>query len=266
MPDPAYLAELVDRTWRIGWSTAPLLLAVLVLGRGRGRPAVLHAAAAGAALALLLPLVLPVRRHVFELGVAPAAAVESWPPGPLTGGFPAPVGLALAPAALLLALLVLRARRFRRRLAGCAPVPAALEREVARLARELGLRRAPRTAWSAAGEGPLAVWGPRRSRLLLPRGRWERWSAAERELVLLHELAHLRRRDGPVQLVAAAAAAVFWWNPLAWGLALLSRELAELACDRWVTRFRGGARETYCLLYTSPSPRDQRGSRMPSSA
>ena len=29
----------------------------------------------------------------------------------------------------------------------------------------------------------------------------------------------------------------------------------------------GGAREVYfCLLYTSPSPRDQRGSRMPSSA
>ena len=25
-------------------------------------------------------------------------------------------------------------------------------------------------------------------------------------------------------------------------------------------------RPTYCLLYTSPSPRDQRGSRMPSSA
>ena len=28
----------------------------------------------------------------------------------------------------------------------------------------------------------------------------------------------------------------------------------------------GGALKDYCLLYTSPSPRDQRGSRMPSSA
>ena len=28
----------------------------------------------------------------------------------------------------------------------------------------------------------------------------------------------------------------------------------------------GGARFNDCLLYTSPSPRDQRGSRMPSSA
>ena len=28
----------------------------------------------------------------------------------------------------------------------------------------------------------------------------------------------------------------------------------------------GGGYGLYCLLYTSPSPRDQRGSRMPSSA
>ena len=33
-----------------------------------------------------------------------------------------------------------------------------------------------------------------------------------------------------------------------------------------VTLFKPGDRVYYCLLYTSPSPRDQRGSRMPSSA
>ena len=30
--------------------------------------------------------------------------------------------------------------------------------------------------------------------------------------------------------------------------------------------FTGRSQPTICLLYTSPSPRDQRGSRMPSSA
>ena len=30
--------------------------------------------------------------------------------------------------------------------------------------------------------------------------------------------------------------------------------------------FLAGGQNTFCLLYTSPSPRDQRGSRMPSSA
>ena len=41
-----------------------------------------------------------------------------------------------------------------------------------------------------------------------------------------------------------------------------TRELAEQVS----TEIRRLARTTACLLYTSPSPRDQRGSRMPSSA
>ena len=38
-------------------------------------------------------------------------------------------------------------------------------------------------------------------------------------------------------------------------------ELTRLECRMEETRH-----PSYCLLYTSPSPRDQRGSRMPSSA
>ena len=34
----------------------------------------------------------------------------------------------------------------------------------------------------------------------------------------------------------------------------------ELGGDKWIVKAQ------VCLLYTSPSPRDQRGSRMPSSA
>ena len=39
-------------------------------------------------------------------------------------------------------------------------------------------------------------------------------------------------------------------------------EAAAAAADAWLCE----ARLAHCLLYTSPSPRDQRGSRMPSSA
>ena len=48
-----------------------------------------------------------------------------------------------------------------------------------------------------------------------------------------------------------------WENPTvgAWGLGW------EVWCDGMEV-----SQYTYCLLYTSPSPRDQRGSRMPSSA
>ena len=34
----------------------------------------------------------------------------------------------------------------------------------------------------------------------------------------------------------------------------------------WPSEYGGGGLTDACLLYTSPSPRDQRGSRMPSSA
>ena len=36
--------------------------------------------------------------------------------------------------------------------------------------------------------------------------------------------------------------------------------------DFWMTHGGQATVASYCLLYTSPSPRDQRGSRMPSSA
>ena len=46
---------------------------------------------------------------------------------------------------------------------------------------------------------------------------------------------------------------------VAWALLLLP--IVGTTCARWY-----GASAWACLLYTSPSPRDQRGSRMPSSA
>jgi len=48
-------------------------------------------------------------------------------------------------------------------------------------------------------------------------------------VVLLHELAHVLRRDAVAQLVADAACAVQWWNPLAWLVASRLRVERELA-------------------------------------
>ena len=50
-------------------------------------------------------------------------------------------------------------------------------------------------------------------------------------VVLLHELAHVRRGDWLVQVFAESARAAFWFNPLFWiGCARLRRE-SECACD-----------------------------------
>ena len=42
--------------------------------------------------------------------------------------------------------------------------------------------------------------------------------------------------------------------------------LIKSAADNTATKAHNGQLLDICLLYTSPSPRDQRGSRMPSSA
>ena len=43
-----------------------------------------------------------------------------------------------------------------------------------------------------------------------------RWSEDRKRLVLLHELAHVRRHDPATQLLARTALSLYWWNPLAW--------------------------------------------------
>ena len=42
------------------------------------------------------------------------------------------------------------------------------------------------------------------------------WSQERRRIVLLHELAHVRRGDAATQIVARLALILHWWNPLAW--------------------------------------------------
>jgi TonB family protein len=42
------------------------------------------------------------------------------------------------------------------------------------------------------------------------------WSGERRRVVLLHELAHVRRGDHATHLLARAALSLYWWNPLAW--------------------------------------------------
>ena len=73
----------------------------------------------------------------------------------------------------------------------------------------------------------IGVWHPT---ILLPNASSE-YSAQRRWAVLLHELAHIRRRDCLTQLVCQMACAVFWWHPLAWIGARHMRALSERASD-----------------------------------
>lgn len=95
--------------------------------------------------------------------------------------------------------------------------------------RELGVRRRVRLLRSQRSGTPLCA-GTLHPAIVLPR-QAHSWSAARRRLVLLHELAHIRRYDCLTQLVAQAACALHWFNPLVWLAASRMQSERELACD-----------------------------------
>jgi|GEM_PF-1933823 len=78
----------------------------------------------------------------------------------------------------------------------------------------IGLRRRVRLLLSDQANIPF-VWGWRRSVIVLPQ-RALRWSRRRLEMVVLHELAHIRRYDPVTVLMAWLAVTVYWFNPLIW--------------------------------------------------
>jgi beta-lactamase regulating signal transducer with metallopeptidase domain len=74
------------------------------------------------------------------------------------------------------------------------------------------------------------VWGILRARLLLPAAA-RNWSGEQLRSVLLHEFAHIKRRDTTAQLLVQIACALHWFNPLVWLAAWRLGAESERACD-----------------------------------
>jgi TonB family protein len=99
----------------------------------------------------------------------------------------------------------------------------------AELARRQSVRRRIRLLQSAH-PSLLVTWGLWRPAIILPEGA-RRWSEDRIRVVLLHELAHIRRGDWLTQLVAECLRAVYWFNPLVWVASRRLRQESEHACD-----------------------------------
>lgn len=68
------------------------------------------------------------------------------------------------------------------------------------------------------------------------------------DCVLAHEAVHIRRKDGLLKLVLAAALCVHWFNPAVWLLYVLANRDMELRCDEAALRRLGeDSRERYAL-------------------
>lgn len=67
--------------------------------------------------------------------------------------------------------------------------------------------------------------------VLVPLGMLANLPAAQVEAILLHELAHIRRRDYLINLVQIFCENVFFFNPAVWWICKLIREEREHCCD-----------------------------------
>lgn len=78
----------------------------------------------------------------------------------------------------------------------------------------------------------------------------------ETELILCHELTHLRHLDFLWSLCRTAAVIVYWWNPFIWLAAICSKRDAELACDEAVAAGLSDAqRLVYARAILAQTPR-----------
>jgi beta-lactamase regulating signal transducer with metallopeptidase domain len=133
------------------------------------------------------------------------------------------VALALSPIAVGLCQLARLSR-------GSSPVTEASWLSLLNLLRtHLGLRRRVVLRLSTRTVMPV-TWGALFPVVLVP-AEADAWSSERRRLVLMHELAHIRRWDWPTQMLSHVACALYWWNPLVWVAARQMRIEQEKACD-----------------------------------
>lgn len=119
---------------------------------------------------------------------------------------------------------------------------ARLRRQVAQWPRHHFSSAAARIAPAA---GP-AVVGLAPSEIILPRWLLSR-TAADQQVVIAHELAHVQARDPWLLMIACAMVACMPWNPLLWYALRRLRLAVELDCDRRVLR-QGVRTEAYGAL------------------
>jgi beta-lactamase regulating signal transducer with metallopeptidase domain len=104
-----------------------------------------------------------------------------------------------------------------------------LVRRIDRLRRQLGLHRCASVLLGEPQQMPI-TFGLRRPCVVLPSAALD-WPSQRFDAVVLHELAHIKRLDVPLQLMARAACAAYWFHPLVWWSIRRMRVARELACD-----------------------------------
>ncbi|MBX3411163.1 MAG: M56 family metallopeptidase [Pirellulales bacterium] len=149
-------------------------------------------------------------------------------------------------AAQFLVLIVQRVR-LSRLLRDCLPAPADVQSLVASSAARLNLAPVPQALVTELDCSPFVcgIWRPV---LVLPQGLQSMLADSELEPVLMHELAHVRRRDLLWNWLPQLARMLFFFHPIAYWASFRIRLEAELACDGLAMNTTGKSVSQYAEL------------------
>ena len=129
-----------------------------------------------------------------------------------------------------------RVRRLGR--VGISPVATELDKRIRHLARRMGVDRAFRLLESTLVEVP-TVFGWLRPVILAPVGILGEMSPQQLEMILAHELAHIRRHDYLLNLLQTALETLLFYHPAVWLVSHRIRIERENCCDDFVVEATG---------------------------
>jgi multidrug resistance efflux pump/beta-lactamase regulating signal transducer with metallopeptidase domain len=190
---------------------------------------------------------MPSPQEAIELPVAPAPVVDQSPPTSphviveAVAHYLPLLWLIGAPCTLLLVVSgIVGSERLRRQSAILRDGD--LAARSGQLARSLQIARHVALGICARLKAPILV-GVFKPMILLPPAALAGWSVEQLEMVLLHELAHVRRWDNVVNLVQRFIEALLFFHPAVWWISAWVRLERESCCDQIVVSRTGKPRE-----------------------
>ncbi|HEY4208646.1 MAG TPA: M56 family metallopeptidase, partial [Puia sp.] len=108
--------------------------------------------------------------------------------------------------------------------------PAYWSARVMELAERIGIKKAVTMLESPVVKAPMMA-GVLKPVILTPLGLLAQLPPQEVEAILLHELAHIRRKDYLANLLQCFVEVIFFFNPAVWWISSLIREERENCCD-----------------------------------
>src|SRR5438309_881689 len=142
---------------------------------------------------------------------------------------------------VMLARLAGGYRELRRLKSGATPAPDRWESRLRRLCAINGIRRQTRLLISSQIAGPVSL-GFLDPAILIPPAFLDTLSDSELDHIVMHELAHLRRRDDWTNLALRLIEAVLPIQPAIYWLGHRMSLEREMACDDWVIAATGTAK------------------------